>query len=178
MFSEIRTQSGLRELKWSKSSENLIKVFKTDWIEIPAEQTKCIVNQCHMSRLIQNQQNGPSKTQISLSIRPVSSDSSLSAWRKLGPLATHRAHSEDSDQTGRMPRLIWVFAGRTAILLVCPEMAQICLLPDFQNQFAQIKINSNEKKFIKCPGSATIRSRRQPETPREREKGQKLARRK
>ena len=28
------------------------------------------------------------------------------------------ADSEDSDQTGRMPRLIWVFAGRTAILLV------------------------------------------------------------
>ena len=27
-------------------------------------------------------------------------------------------HSEDSDQTGRMPRLIWVFAGRTLILLV------------------------------------------------------------
>ena len=38
---------------------------------------------------------------------------SLSAWRKLGPLATHWAHSEDSDQTGWMPRLIWVFAGRT-----------------------------------------------------------------
>ena len=28
------------------------------------------------------------------------------------------ADSEDSDQTGRMPRLIWVFAGRTLILLV------------------------------------------------------------
>ena len=25
----------------------------------------------------------------------------------------HHADSEDSDQTGRMPRLIWVFAGRT-----------------------------------------------------------------
>ena len=44
--------------------------------------------------------------------------SSLSAWRKLGSLATHWAHSEDSDQTGRMPRLIWVFAGHTVILLV------------------------------------------------------------
>ena len=44
--------------------------------------------------------------------------SSLSAWRKLGSLATHWAHSEDSDQTGWMPRLIWVFAGRTVILLV------------------------------------------------------------
>ena len=53
------------------------------------------------------------KTQISLGIRPVWSESLLSAWRKLGSLATHWAQSEDSDQTGRMPRLIWVFAGRT-----------------------------------------------------------------
>ena len=60
----------------------------------------------------------PAKTQISLGIRPVWSESSLSTWRKLGSLATHWVHSEDSDQTGRMPRLIWVFAGRTLILLV------------------------------------------------------------
>ena len=68
----------------------------------------------------QNQQNdrAPSKDsdqtgQISLCIRPVWSESSLPAWWKLGPLATHWAHSEESDQTWRMPRLIWVFAGRT-----------------------------------------------------------------
>ena len=60
----------------------------------------------------------PAKTQISLGIRPVWSESSLSARRNLGPLATHWAQSEDSDQTSRMPRLIWVFAGRTLILLV------------------------------------------------------------
>ena len=69
-----------------------------------------------------NQQNGmcarPAKTQISLGSRLVWSESSVSAWRKLGSLATHWAHSEDFDQTGRMPRLIWVFAGRTVILLV------------------------------------------------------------
>ena len=48
------------------------------------------------------------------------SDQSLRClpWRKLRSLATHWAYSEDSDQTGRMPRLIWVFAGRTVILLV------------------------------------------------------------
>ena len=60
----------------------------------------------------------PAKTQISLGIRPVWSEPSLSAWRRTGSLATHWAHSEDSDQTGKMPRLIWVFAGRTLILLV------------------------------------------------------------
>ena len=71
----------------------------------------------------------PAKTQISLGIRPAWSESSLSAWRKLGSLATHwghsedsdqpgHPHSEDSDQTGRMPRLIWLFAGHRLILLV------------------------------------------------------------
>ena len=61
----------------------------------------------------------PAKTQISLGIRPVWSESSLYAWRKLRSLATQWEHSEDSDQTGWMPRLIWVFfAERTVILLV------------------------------------------------------------
>ena len=55
----------------------------------------------------------PAKTQISLGIRPVWSESLLSAWRNIGPLTTYWVHSEDSDQTGQMPRLIWVFAGRT-----------------------------------------------------------------
>ena len=44
----------------------------------------------------------PAKTQISLGIRPVWSESSLSAWRKFEPLAIHWAHSQDSDQTERM----------------------------------------------------------------------------
>ena len=60
----------------------------------------------------------PAKTQISLGIRPVWLESSLSARGSIGSLTTHWADSEDSDQTGRMPRLIWVFAGRTVILLV------------------------------------------------------------
>ena len=55
----------------------------------------------------------PAKTQISLGFRPAWSDSSLSAWRKLGSLATDWAHSEDSDQPRYSPSQIWVFAGRT-----------------------------------------------------------------
>ena len=44
--------------------------------------------------------------------------SSLCAqWVAKDPRFLHE-DSEDSDQTGRMPRLIWVFAGRTLILLV------------------------------------------------------------
>ena len=55
----------------------------------------------------------PAKTQISLGIRPVWSESSLSSWRNIGPLTTYWAYSDDSDQTGQMPRLIWVFAVHT-----------------------------------------------------------------
>ena len=55
----------------------------------------------------------PAKTQISLGFRPVWSESLLCAqWVADDPSFLH-ADSEDSDQTGRMPRLIWVFARRT-----------------------------------------------------------------
>ena len=60
----------------------------------------------------------PAKIQISLDIRPVWSESSLSTWRNIGALTTPWAHSEDSDQTGRMPRLIWVFPGHTSFCWV------------------------------------------------------------
>ena len=76
----------------------------------------------HMSRLMTKPTKWhvrPAKIQISLGIRPDWSESSLSAWRKLGSSATHWAHNEDSDQTGRMPRLIWVFAGRTCLFVGC-----------------------------------------------------------
>ena len=55
----------------------------------------------------------PAKTQISLGIRPFWSESLLCAkWVAKDPSFLH-ADSEDTDQTGRMPRLILVFAGRT-----------------------------------------------------------------
>ena len=60
----------------------------------------------------------PAQAQISLGIRPDWSESSLCAqWVAKDPSFLH-ADSKDSDQTGRMPRLIWVFAGHTLILLV------------------------------------------------------------
>ena len=52
-------------------------------------------------------------TQISMGISPVQLESLLSAWRNLESLPTHWVHSKDSDQTGKMPRPIWVFAGPT-----------------------------------------------------------------
>ena len=51
------------------------------------------------------------KTLISLGISPGWSESSLCAqWVAKEPRFLH-ADSEDADQTGRMPRLIWVFVG-------------------------------------------------------------------
>ena len=58
----------------------------------------------------------PAKTQISLGFLPAWSESSLSAWRKLGSLATHWAHSKNSDQTRRM-RSDWADAQADLTLL-------------------------------------------------------------
>ena len=55
----------------------------------------------------------PTKTQISLRIRAVWSESSLSTLKNFASLAIQIAHSEDSDQTARMRSLIWIFTGRT-----------------------------------------------------------------
>ena len=55
-------------------------------------------------------------TPISLRIRAFWSDSPLSAWRNFASLAIQNAPSEDSDQTARTRRLIWIFAGRTCTL--------------------------------------------------------------
>ena len=60
----------------------------------------------------------PAKTQISLGIRPVWSESSLCTQRVDKDPSFLRADSEDSDQTGRMPRLIRIFAWRVVILFV------------------------------------------------------------
>ena len=66
------------------------------------------------------------KTQIC----SVWTESLLLAWRKLGSLATRWVHSEDSDQTGQMPRLIRVFAVRMkkAWFLSYPLSAQWWLI--------------------------------------------------
>ena len=60
----------------------------------------------------------PAKTHISLDIHPVWSESSLCTQWIAKDSSFLRVDSEDSDQTGRMPKLIRVFAGRTLTLLV------------------------------------------------------------
>ena len=61
----------------------------------------------------------PTKTQISLRIRAVCSESSLSAWRNLVSLAIQNTPSEGSDQTAWMRRLIWIFTGCICSKLRC-----------------------------------------------------------
>ena len=97
----------------------------------------------------------PVKTQISLGIRPIWSESSLSAWRKLGSLATYWVDIKDSadDQTGRMPRLIPVFAGRTVILMVLScggsngECDQIVLLVYLVSSQTTVPLSSLKQKW-------------------------------
>ena len=55
----------------------------------------------------------PAKTQISLGIHPDWSESSLCAQWEAKDSRFFHADSKDSDQTGWMPRLIWVFAWHT-----------------------------------------------------------------
>ena len=106
------------------------------------QKNKVITNGSDFSNLIRlisifepphkkNQQNGMCAQQnlISAWASAQSDQSSLSAWRKLQSLATNWAQSEDSDHTGRMPRLIWVFAGRTChiVCFVVTQLLYFCM---------------------------------------------------
>ena len=55
----------------------------------------------------------PARTQISMGIRPVYSESSLCTQREAKDPSFLHADSKDSDQTEQTPRLIWDFAGCT-----------------------------------------------------------------
>ena len=94
-----KTQIRLTRPKWSIISV-AFKVADLFWEQFPA---------IHFSRSTTKQAKRlvcPTKSRISWS------ESSLSAWRMYGSLATHEAHNKDS-VTWQKSRLIWVFAGRT-----------------------------------------------------------------
>ena len=67
---------------------------RSKWMPVWFPGFSCLTGFCEV---ILNTHKRPAKIQINLGIRPVWSESSLSAWRKLGSLASHWAHSEDSD---------------------------------------------------------------------------------
>ena len=96
----------------------------------------------------------PAKTQISRGIRPVWSESSLcTQWVAKDPSFLH-TDSENSDQTGRMPRLIWIFAGRT-YHFVGFVMRRLIWLLRILSQFTRVsKICANSAQ--RCPRSFSL----------------------
>ena len=85
----------------------------------------------------------PAKTRISLGILQVWSESSLcTQWVAKDPTFLH-ADSEDSDQAGRMPRLIWVFAGCTDHFVGFVELRLMC-----QTRFSVTHLSSSFSPFL------------------------------
>ena len=58
----------------------------------------------------------------------------LPAWTNLVSLTTLGAHSKDCDQTSRIPRLIWVFAGHTCYF-VGLNLLITCLQPRLGSEY-------------------------------------------
>ena len=85
----------------------------------------------------------PAKTQINLGICPV-----WSIFAVCMKKAWVRVHSEGSDQTGRMPRLIWVFAGRIVILLVLSWGSSNLF---HRNSSAWENVHGMQRFWPKCP---------------------------
>ena len=65
----------------------------------------------------------PAKTQINLGICLVWSESLLCAQWVAKDRSFLHVGSEDPDQTGWMPRLIWILAGRTSVCWFCHKAA-------------------------------------------------------
>ena len=90
------------------------------------------------------------KTQISLRIRAVWSESSSTAYRNFASLVTQNAPSEDSDQTARMRRLIWIFAGRTyqKVRLLALRFKCLCAVEFHHCVFTRCIMSRNMRKMV------------------------------
>ena len=69
----------------------------------------------------------PAEIQISLGIRPVWSESSLSAWRKLGSLATHWSTAKTLTRLSGCPGWSESSLGAWSLCWFCHEAAQIII---------------------------------------------------
>ena len=84
------------------------------------------------------------------------------AWVLSHPLSAR----EDADQSGRMPRLIWVFAGHTVILLVLSCLRRlICTCSETKNNLIQhpklryqMRFFNNKCKTKRTTGAQTDRN--------------------
>ena len=88
----------------------------------------------------------PAKTQISLGVRPVWSESSLSAWRKLGFLATHWAYREDSDQTGGCRGWSESLLGTHSLCWFCHVVAHMSQDGDVKQQYCKSNMSHAMRK--------------------------------
>ena len=99
-------------IPWTSNPHRYRDETASDWMSVALVMLLNLLNPACIQDFIwfakwvaswQNQQNGMCAQQ---------------RLRKAWVLSYPLSASEDSDQTGRMPRLIWVFAGRTVILSV------------------------------------------------------------
>ena len=104
----------------------------------------CTSNMSHSMAKLTKWSVRPAKTQISLGICPVWSESSLSAWRNLGSLVILSVHSEDTDHHADLSlladwSLCW-FCRPVPWLIFCTIMQRltislfVCLICGFTSQ--------------------------------------------
>ena len=106
--------------QWSVSVVNVVKPFLSvfilitipEWIEPRHDKTN-------------NVSVRPVKTQISLGICPIGLESSLSAWRNLGPLATHCVQAKTLIRLGRCPGWSESSLGAHSFCWFCHVVAQL-----------------------------------------------------
>ena len=114
-----------------KQNGTICRVQSTSTLRIPKQRNsfwRRYGSLLHLSHLMTKPTKWhvrPAKTQISLGIRPVWSESLLSAWRKRWFLATHWAHSKDSI------RPVWSESslGTQSFCWFCHEAAHLCPVP-------------------------------------------------
>ena len=98
----------------------------------------------------------PTKTRISLGIHPVWSESSLSAWRKLGSLTTHWVYSEDwSDWADAQADLSLLWAHSHFVGFVVRHLKFILLtLSDLRKRFERepigVKVELEHQTLLQC----------------------------
>ena len=114
---EVLLVSGLKKTFPGPKTSSRPHPIKIEWSLLKQEAICLITVKCQgMTNISQGIKLHPAKIQISLHIRTVWLESSLSAGRSFRYLAIYRVHSADSDHTLRM---IWVFARRLSFCSHC-----------------------------------------------------------
>ena len=94
----------------------------------------------------------PTKTPIHLRIH-ATDQSSLFTWRNFASMATQNASREDSNQTARTCRLIWIFAG-ACLMIYFPKRFQMMQLRRLI--WVSVGTHMSEGTFSQHCGSFTV----------------------